>query len=91
MRQEGNAQFPRVRLSWHEGRGLVVHCLEDELSWRFFLAESAALSEPEVDIVLGFDMTPQFWMNLQAAYDLDLATRASADRIKRDVHPREAA
>jgi plasmid maintenance system antidote protein VapI len=25
-----------------------------------------------------FDMTPQFWMNLQAAYDLDLATRASA-------------
>jgi hypothetical protein len=38
-----------------------------------------------------FDMMPQFWMNLQAAYDLDLATRASADRIKRDVHPREAA
>src|SRR5436190_1391313 len=38
-----------------------------------------------------FAMTPQFWMNLQAAYDLDLATRASADRIKRDVHPREAA
>lgn len=38
-----------------------------------------------------FDMTPQFWMNLQAAYDLDLATRRSADRIKRDVHPREAA
>ena len=23
-----------------------------------------------------FAMTPQFWMNLQAAYDLDLATRA---------------
>jgi antitoxin HigA-1 len=38
-----------------------------------------------------FAMTPQFWMNLQAAYDLDLATRASADRIKRDVHPRAAA
>lgn len=38
-----------------------------------------------------FAMTPQFWMNLQAAYDLDLVTRASADRLKRDVHPREAA
>jgi addiction module HigA family antidote len=36
-----------------------------------------------------FAMTPEFWMNLQAAYDLDLATHASADRIKRDV--REAA
>lgn len=38
-----------------------------------------------------FDTTPQFWMNLQTAYDLDLATRASAERIARDIHPREAA
>lgn len=37
-----------------------------------------------------FQTTPQFWMNLQAAYDLDVATRASAGRIARDVHPREA-
>jgi addiction module HigA family antidote len=35
-----------------------------------------------------FSMTPQFWMNLQPAYDLDAATRVLADR---DVHPREAA
>jgi addiction module HigA family antidote len=38
-----------------------------------------------------FDTTPQFWMNLQAAYDLDVATRTSAERIARDIHPREAA
>lgn len=38
-----------------------------------------------------FDMTPQFWMNLQAAYDLDVASRASARRIARDVQPHEAA
>jgi len=38
-----------------------------------------------------FGTTPQFWMNLQAAYDLDLAARRSAARIARDVHPREAA
>ena len=37
-----------------------------------------------------FAMTPYFWMNLQTAYDLDVATRASADRIRRDVHPRGA-
>jgi hypothetical protein len=30
-------------------------------------------------------------VNLQGAYDLDVASRASAERIKRDVHPREAA
>jgi antitoxin HigA-1 len=35
--------------------------------------------------------TPEFWMNLQAAYDLESAQRVSADRIARDVHPREAA
>ena len=38
-----------------------------------------------------FGTTPEFWMNLQAAYDLDLAQRVSADRIARDVNPREAA
>ena len=38
-----------------------------------------------------FATTPEFWMNLQAAYDLDVAQRASADRIARDVNPREAA
>ncbi|HWW93342.1 MAG TPA: HigA family addiction module antitoxin [Vicinamibacteria bacterium] len=38
-----------------------------------------------------FGTTPEFWMSLQAAYDLDLVQRDSADRIARDVHPREAA
>ena len=38
-----------------------------------------------------FGTTPEFWMNLQAAYDLDSARRVSAERIARDVHPREAA
>lgn len=38
-----------------------------------------------------FGTTPEMWMNLQAAYDLDVAQRALADRIARDVTPREAA
>ena len=38
-----------------------------------------------------FGTTPEFWMNLQAAYDLDSAQRVSAERIARDAHPREAA
>lgn len=38
-----------------------------------------------------FGTTPQFWMNLQAAYDLEVAARASAARIARDIRPREAA
>lgn len=38
-----------------------------------------------------FGSSPQFWINLQAAYDLEVVTRSSAERIGRDVHPREAA
>lgn len=38
-----------------------------------------------------FGTTPQFWLNLQAAHDLEVATRQSVGRIERDVHPREAA
>ena len=38
-----------------------------------------------------FGTTPEFWMNLQAAFDLDSAQRVSAERIARDVSPREAA
>ena len=28
-----DAQFPRAGLSWHEGHGLVLLCVEDEMSW----------------------------------------------------------
>jgi antitoxin HigA-1 len=35
--------------------------------------------------------TPEFWMNLQAAYDLEVTATTAAAQIARDVHPREAA
>lgn len=35
-----------------------------------------------------FRSTPQFWMNLQATYDLEVETRRSATRIAREIHPR---
>ena|SRR5690349_3525120 len=35
-----------------------------------------------------FGSTPQFWMNLQAAYDLDVETRRLARRIARESDPR---
>lgn len=38
-----------------------------------------------------FGSTPQFWMNLQATYDLNVALTSSADKITRDVHPLKAA
>jgi addiction module HigA family antidote len=37
-----------------------------------------------------FGTTPEFWINLQAAYELDAARRGSND-IQRDVRPLRAA
>lgn len=38
-----------------------------------------------------FGSTPEFWLNLQAAYDLSVTIDAAADRIEREVRPRKAA
>ncbi len=36
-----------------------------------------------------FGTTPEFWLNLQAAYDLSIAINEMGAAIERDVHPRE--
>jgi addiction module HigA family antidote len=37
-----------------------------------------------------FGTSPEFWLNLQARHDLDLAERTSRRRIEREVAPRAA-
>jgi addiction module HigA family antidote len=37
-----------------------------------------------------FGMTPEFWINLQARYDLDVADRTLRRRIEQEVTPRAA-
>ncbi len=38
-----------------------------------------------------FGTTTKFWMNLQTAYDLEVAERAAAEIIEREALPRSAA
>ncbi len=38
-----------------------------------------------------FGTTAKFWMNIQAAYDLEVAERADRARIEREVPARDAA
>lgn len=38
-----------------------------------------------------FGSTPEFWVNLQTAYDLEVARRESASMIELDVRPRDVA
>jgi len=37
-----------------------------------------------------FDTTPQFWLNLQTAYDLRMAEAEAGKRIAREVMPKAA-
>lgn len=37
-----------------------------------------------------FRTTPEFWMNLQASYDLKMVMRDAGRRIRREVMPRSA-
>jgi len=37
-----------------------------------------------------FNMTPQFWMNLQSRYDLEVAEDNLADRLEKEVHVYQA-
>lgn len=36
---------------------------------------------------LFFSQSPQFWMNLQTRYDLDVARDAVGDRLTREIEP----
>jgi addiction module HigA family antidote len=38
-----------------------------------------------------FGNTPEFWINLQVAYDLSVTIHSSATRIQHEVRPHEAA
>ncbi len=38
-----------------------------------------------------FNMTPQFWMNLQSRYDLEVAEDNLADKLEEEVHAYQAA
>ena len=38
-----------------------------------------------------FGMSPEFWINLQARYDLDVANRTVKKKIEQEVAPRNAA
>jgi antitoxin HigA-1 len=48
------------------------------------------MMQPKMYSVASFGMTPEFWINLQARYDLDVANRSVSRRIEQGVKPRAA-
>lgn len=47
----------------------------------------AITADTAIRLARYFGTTPQFWMNLQGHYDLDVAEDRLADRIRKEVHP----
>jgi addiction module HigA family antidote len=49
----------------------------------------AVSADTAIRLARYFGTSPQFWMNLQSAYDLSVAEQQSGAVIVRDVRPRE--
>lgn len=50
-------------------------------------ARRGVSSDTALRLARYFGTTPEFWVNLQSAHDLEVAQRETLDEIKRDVHP----
>jgi antitoxin HigA-1 len=53
--------------------------------------ERAVTAETALRLARHFGTTPGFWLNLQKAYELEVAERAKGQRIRAEVAPRVAA
>jgi addiction module HigA family antidote len=49
----------------------------------------AVSADTAIRLARYFATSPEFWLNLQSAYDLSLAFAEHGAAIERDVHPRE--
>jgi addiction module HigA family antidote len=90
----------------HPGRILREEFLEPMTLSVYALAKAIKVTRSRLnDIVLGrraisadtalrlaryFGTTPEFWVDLQARYDLDVARQAAQSRIEEEVAPRAA-
>ena len=55
------------------------------------LGRRAVTTDTAMRLARHFGMSPQFWLNLQMRYDLDVADRRVRRKIEQEVAPRVAA
>jgi antitoxin HigA-1 len=83
-----------LRADLMEPLGLSIHRLARELRVpptrisEIVNERRAITADTALRLARYFRSTPEFWMNLQAMYDLEVETRRSATRIAREIHPR---
>ena len=77
--------------------GLTAHRLAIELQVPatrvndIVRGERAISADTALRLARYFETTPQFWMNLQANYDLEVAEDASGTKISDRIRPHRAA
>ena len=54
---------------------------------KLYLLDASMSLDTAIRLACYFGTSPQFWMNLQGRYDLDVAEDQHADQIKKEVHP----
>ena len=52
--------------------------------------ERAITADTALRLARFFDMSPDFWLGLQMAYDLETTRATLTDRLEREVTPRAA-
>lgn len=55
------------------------------------LGRRAVTTDTAMRLARYFGTSPEFWINLQARYDLDVADRTMRRKIEQEVAPRDAA
>jgi antitoxin HigA-1 len=100
---EGAGRLPSVhpgevlRHDFLEPLGLSAHALAMALRvppnriTTILAGERSVTAETALRLARHFGTSPGFWLNLQKAYELEVAERAEGERIRAEVTPRVAA
>lgn len=86
-----------LRHDFLEPLGLSAHALSLALRvpanriTTILAGERAVTAETALRLARHFGTSPGFWLNLQKAYELEIAERTAGARIRAEVSPREAA
>jgi len=86
-----------LRHDFLEPLGLSAHALAMALRvppnriTTILAGDRAVTAETALRLARHFGTSPGFWLNLQKAYELEVAERAAGERIRTEVAPRVAA
>ncbi len=86
-----------LRMDLLEPLGMSINRLAKELNVpanrlsQIVRGQRGITADTSLRLARYFGFTPEYWLNMQAHYDLEVARRQSIQKIEREIQPREAA